>query len=385
MRARERSQTLFLILRRFGAPAPKPSRRTPPSPCFRSRISRRRRTRNISPQGIAEEILNVLANVSGLEVASRTSSFQFKGQEKIGDSADRPAAARAPHPGRQRAQGGRHDPHHGAIDRREDRQASVVADLRPDDDDREHLRHSRRNHQSDREPAVEPHRRAADRRAGRPQRRHAKTPTPMRCSSKGRRVSSCAAQENINRSMAALERAVEIDPGFARAWAVLAADYSIAPGWLSGADLDRDFPTLAVERGAKGDRHSIRRFRFPMRSSAKVGRTLTDYEAAILQFRQAIARNPKDETIYMWRGEVWRDLGFFDRAIADFERCLSLNPDYNNCREHKSDVADLRRRRGRRVGDKEGECAPRLRRHDSGDMGRLSQPRRRSRVPLRDQ
>ena len=35
-------------------------------------------------QGIAEEILNVLANVSGLEVASRTSSFQFKGQEKIG-------------------------------------------------------------------------------------------------------------------------------------------------------------------------------------------------------------------------------------------------------------------------------------------------------------
>jgi uncharacterized membrane protein YhdT len=65
--------------------------------------------------GMAEEILNDLANLSGLEVASRTSSFQFKGQEAMGI----PVIARqlhVPYPGGQRKKGRRYHPHHCAID-----------------------------------------------------------------------------------------------------------------------------------------------------------------------------------------------------------------------------------------------------------------------------
>jgi hypothetical protein len=104
---------------------------------------------------------------------------------------------------------------------------------------------------------------------------------------------------------------------------------------LSGPDLNRDFfafsdnaarkaialdPSLSLPYAILGARSS----------------NVMDYEAAFSNFDNAIARNPRDETAYKSRGEVWSDLGFFDRALADYERCLSLNPDFYICRDNKS-------------------------------------------------
>ena len=36
------------------------------------------------------------------------------------------------------------------------------------------------------------------------------------------------------------------------------------------------------------------------------------------------------------RGIVWVNVAFFDRAIADFDRCLALDPQYQNCRRWKA-------------------------------------------------
>jgi tetratricopeptide (TPR) repeat protein len=147
-------------------------------------------------------------------------------------------------------------------------------------------------------------------------------------------------QENIIRSMSALEHAVEIDPGFARAWAVLSADYSIAPGWLSGKDLARDFPTLAdgAARKAIALDPSLS---LPYAVLGARSANIMDYEAAFSNFDKAIERNPRDENIYKTRGEVWNDLGFFERALADYERCLALNPDFYVCRDNKSNAQIL--------------------------------------------
>jgi tetratricopeptide (TPR) repeat protein len=135
--------------------------------------------------------------------------------------------------------------------------------------------------------------------------------------------------------MAALERAVEIDPGFARAWAVLAANYSIAPAWLSGADLDREFFALADNAARKAIALDPL-LSLPYAILGAMSANVMDYEAAFSNFDSAIARNPRDENAYKARGEVWSDLGFFDRALADYERCLSLNPDFYICRDNKS-------------------------------------------------
>ena len=38
----------------------------------------------------------------------------------------------------------------------------------------------------------------------------------------------------------------------------------------------------------------------------------------------------------MWRSIAWTELGFFDRAIADQDRCLAFEPRYYNCTRHKA-------------------------------------------------
>ena len=66
--------------------------------------------------GLADELLNVLAKIRGLRVAARTSSFQFKGKsDDLAD--DRPEAERRHRARGQRAQGGQPRAHLGAARR----------------------------------------------------------------------------------------------------------------------------------------------------------------------------------------------------------------------------------------------------------------------------
>ncbi len=89
--------------------------------------------------GLAEEILNLLAKIPGLKVIARTSSFAFRGKEqdirKIAET-----LRRADHPRRQRAPRREPPPRHRAVDQRRRRHSSLVGALRPRHDRR--LRHS---------------------------------------------------------------------------------------------------------------------------------------------------------------------------------------------------------------------------------------------------
>ena len=51
---------------------------------------------------------------------------------------------------------------------------------------------------------------------------------------------------------------------------------------------------------------------------------------------RAIAADSRNATAYLWRGIAWLDLGYFERALADFNHCLELEPNYSNALRHKA-------------------------------------------------
>ena len=79
--------------------------------------------------GLAEEIINLLAQIPGLKVIARTSAFAFRA--KSGHPQDRRNAGRAHHSRRQRAPRRKPHPRHRAAHQRRRRLASLVAALRP--------------------------------------------------------------------------------------------------------------------------------------------------------------------------------------------------------------------------------------------------------------
>ena len=82
--------------------------------------------------GLAEEIINVLANVPGLKVAGRTSSFFFRGKD-VEFARDRQEAQRRPHSGRECSKGRQPHPRHGAAHQGRRWFSSLVGALRPRD------------------------------------------------------------------------------------------------------------------------------------------------------------------------------------------------------------------------------------------------------------
>jgi tetratricopeptide (TPR) repeat protein len=64
----------------------------------------------------------------------------------------------------------------------------------------------------------------------------------------------------------------------------------------------------------------------PWAALANNARTVwpADYARSLELTDRAIAADPKNATAYLWRGISCLELGFFARAIADFDRCAHL-------------------------------------------------------------
>ena len=141
---------------------------------------------------------------------------------------------------------------------------------------------------------------------------------------------------NLRLAMAALERAVEADPEYARAWGVLAMAYVVSPQW---GFTDRDFYSLALnaaEQAFAFDPHNADAFT----AMGVYYQYLDppDRNAAIHAYEQAIASDPQATTAHLWLGQVWRTLGYFDRAQAAMEACLAIDPDYPICLYTRAEI-----------------------------------------------
>lgn len=139
------------------------------------------------------------------------------------------------------------------------------------------------------------------------------------------------ARERLEESMALFERSIELDPEFARAWESLAAVYSVVESWgITG----RDYEALSIEAAQRSleldPGLSMPWAVMGTMSAESVG----DYLTGMEYHNKAVENDPLNTTALLWRGISWNNLGMFDKAIADIGRCLEIDPFYHNCRRH---------------------------------------------------
>ena len=142
------------------------------------------------------------------------------------------------------------------------------------------------------------------------------------------------ARRDLRESIRLFEQVTQMDPGFARGWEGLAAVTSIAPTW---GIRDRDYRTIAIG-AARRALEIDPTLSMPWAVLGNVARITwpADYAESLALEDRAIAVDPRNATAYLWRGISWLELGFFERAIADFDRCLALEPGYLNAERHKA-------------------------------------------------
>ena len=137
-------------------------------------------------------------------------------------------------------------------------------------------------------------------------------------------------RRSLRRAIGLFEQSVATDPGFARAWSGLAAIYNVAPGW---GIRDRDYSALSREAAETAiELNPELSLPYAVLALGVTSSLPVDYERSLALFDEALARNPKNTTAYLWRTIVYLDLGYFDRAEQDARQCLAIDPAYEICR-----------------------------------------------------
>ena len=142
------------------------------------------------------------------------------------------------------------------------------------------------------------------------------------------------ARKDLKESVQLFEKVTELDPKFARGWEGLAAVCAIAQSW---GIRDRDYTALAksaAERALELDSS----LSMPWAALAQVEQqTLpVDWKKTLAMSDRAVAADPKNATAYLWRSISWVNLGFFEQAMADQDRALAIDPSYQNCLRWKA-------------------------------------------------
>jgi adenylate cyclase len=131
-------------------------------------------------------------------------------------------------------------------------------------------------------------------------------------------------QADAERTIVELEKAVALDPNFAAAFGALAGSYVLSMYW-GGASSTDVLPkaTEATKRAIELDEeHAL----------CWMARGLLDYhfeydfKGAVLAFDRAVALDPDDADIRLWRGHCLAQQRRFDEAIESFRRGVEIDP-----------------------------------------------------------
>lgn len=134
----------------------------------------------------------------------------------------------------------------------------------------------------------------------------------------------------FEKMLALYEQSVKDDPTFARAHAALSNAYTIMPGW--GFE-DRPYYALAkasAERALEldpslGSPYSV----LAGHACEPVGVYCVAREEMLTK---AVTNDPENPALYNFRGQYLLDAGYNDEANADFRRCLDIDPTRILCR-----------------------------------------------------
>lgn len=279
--------------------------------------------------GIAEEILNVLAGVGSLSVASRTSAFGFKGQEALGI----PVMAeklnvRYVLEGSVRKSGDAVRITAQLIDARND------AHLWSQTFDRTLTAENLFSIQDDIASAiVDKLGVMIDGSGGNaPQISVAADTSNIDAYEKFLEARAQFVMRDNNRLPKIIddfEQSVAADPDFARGWAGLSAAYGVAPGW---ALFDRNYLELSDAAAARAIAlNPDLALPYAVLGNNLVIKLPGDFVRAIEYYNEALRRDPNDVESLQWRAEAFIVTGFFDLAAKDTERCLDVAPQYSQC------------------------------------------------------
>jgi len=138
------------------------------------------------------------------------------------------------------------------------------------------------------------------------------------------------ARQQMEESISLYERAVELDPDFARAWEGLAAVYSVVESWgFSG----RDWDSLAVQAAERALELNPE-LSTPWAVLGQTAKNKGDFISNIANLNRAIELDPGNATNFLWRGIDYSTLGFQAESAKDLRHCLEIDPAYTNCKRH---------------------------------------------------
>ena len=141
---------------------------------------------------------------------------------------------------------------------------------------------------------------------------------------RGRHLAAQRTPRSLELATEQFERAVALDPDYAEAWADLGMTNSLRRGW--GFDLD----SLVEARGAEATQRALE-----LDPGMAEAHTAQGYIYAFLQrdtaaagraFARAIELDPRYPTAYHWWGEILGDTGNPDAGIPYLERARQLDP-----------------------------------------------------------
>jgi len=139
-------------------------------------------------------------------------------------------------------------------------------------------------------------------------------------------------RDQLPESIRLFRKAVELDPGFARAWAGLAAVEAIIYDYVFDDGIDH-FPIAK-----KAAETAISLNPDMSLALAVLGSLASDWEGDIVSsiryYDAALEKDAKNTSAWLWRGIDLSNSGFLDEAIASLQRCIDIDPGYQNCRQH---------------------------------------------------
>jgi tetratricopeptide (TPR) repeat protein len=142
------------------------------------------------------------------------------------------------------------------------------------------------------------------------------------------------ARRDLQATTDMFQRVVQLDPKFARGWEGLAAVASVAPSWgLS----DRNYSALAAQAATQAlGLDPTLSMPWAVKAQLLEDTWPIDFSAQLKYYSKAVEADPRNATALLWRGITWTKLGFFDRALADLDRAVALEPGYLNAIRHRA-------------------------------------------------
>jgi TolB-like protein len=146
-------------------------------------------------------------------------------------------------------------------------------------------------------------------------------------------------RSRLDESVRLFEQVVALDPDFARGWEGLAVASAVLVDWK-----DRypsiDSKALIARAQTAADRalelDPSLSMPWATRSLVVLYAMPVDYADALQLIDRAIAADARNATAFLLRGILWMNLGFLDRALADYQHCLEIDPVYGNCMRWKA-------------------------------------------------